>query len=147
MRLLSPVQPALRKLLVLLCLLMLGGHGRRQSQVRRPHPPPVRLLGRGALGATSRGHGNLIDPKVRDERPVTDLEFERYKQVQITSYHDKGASADLKAGTAVREIEIGVVNRYTPGRADGALPRSLALGRRSQDLVGDQRPCRTCGPA
>ncbi|RPE80232.1 hypothetical protein [Vulcaniibacterium tengchongense] len=56
---------------------------------------------------------NLIDPAYRQAHPVTELELERYRQVQITAYRDRGASADMKAGEAVREIEIGVVNRHT----------------------------------
>ncbi|MHB8912756.1 MAG: hypothetical protein ACYC42_08930 [Lysobacter sp.] len=59
------------------------------------------------------GAMNLIDPKLRDEHPPTSVELERYKQVQISAYRDIGASADLKGGTATRDIEIGVINRHT----------------------------------
>jgi hypothetical protein len=55
----------------------------------------------------------LIDPAFLAEHPVSDLELARYEQVQITAYRDKGSSVDWKAGVAVREIEIGVVNRHT----------------------------------
>lgn len=112
MRLLSPVQPALRKLLVMLCLLLLAG-----TAVASRKSDALTRLQYDFSGAVRwgdfEGAWNLVDPKVREERPVTDLEFERYKQVQITSYRDKGESTDLKAGKSVREIEIGVVNRYT----------------------------------
>jgi hypothetical protein len=59
------------------------------------------------------GAVNLIDPKVREKLKVTPLQLERYKQVQISSYRDVGASSDMDAGTAVRDIEIGVINRHT----------------------------------
>jgi hypothetical protein len=59
------------------------------------------------------GAVNLIDPKVREKMEVTPLQLERYKQVQISSYRDVGASSDMDAGTAVRDIEIGVINRHT----------------------------------
>ena len=59
------------------------------------------------------GAMNLIDPKLRGEHPPTSVELERYKQVQISAYRDVGASADIKGGTAVRDIEIGVINRHT----------------------------------
>lgn len=59
------------------------------------------------------GAVNLIDPDKRDTLAPTDLQMERYKQVQISGYRDVGASADPKAGEAVRDIQIGVINRHT----------------------------------
>ena len=59
------------------------------------------------------GATNLVDPEVRKAHPITALDLERYKQVQISAYRDQGASADFKAGQAVRDIEIGVINRNT----------------------------------
>ncbi|AXK73331.1 hypothetical protein DWG18_14295 [Lysobacter sp. TY2-98] len=56
---------------------------------------------------------NLIDPAIRAEKAPNSIEMARYKQVQISTYHDVGASADYKAGLAVRDIEIGVINRNT----------------------------------
>lgn len=59
------------------------------------------------------GAVNLIDPALRAEKTPTSIEMARYGQVQISTYHDRGASADYKAGLAVRDIEIGVINRNT----------------------------------
>jgi hypothetical protein len=59
------------------------------------------------------GAVNLIDPKVREKLELTPLQLERYKQVQISGYRDMGADSNLDAGTAVRDIEIGVINRHT----------------------------------
>lgn len=56
---------------------------------------------------------NLVDPAKRADLAPTAVELERYKQIQISSYRDVGASRDLDAGTAVRDIQIGVVNRHT----------------------------------
>ena len=57
------------------------------------------------------GAWNLVDPDYRKQHPMSDLEFERYKQVQISSYTELGANGG--EGTAAREIGIGVVNRNT----------------------------------
>ena len=57
------------------------------------------------------GAWNMVDPKVRTAHPMTDLEFERYKQLQVSGYHDLGA--EIMPDTAAREIEIGVINRNT----------------------------------
>lgn len=59
------------------------------------------------------GATNLIDPALRPTQAPSSLESARYKQVQISSYRDGGASADFKAGLAVRDVEIGVINRNT----------------------------------
>lgn len=56
---------------------------------------------------------NLMDPELREKTAPSAVELERYKQVQISAYRDVGAAADLKAGTAVRDIQIGVINRHT----------------------------------
>lgn len=57
------------------------------------------------------GAWNLIDPKVREEHPLSDIDFSRYKQVQISSYRELGTRV-LENGDVLREIEIGVVNKY-----------------------------------
>ncbi len=59
------------------------------------------------------GAVNLMDPKLRATDPPTAIELERYKQVQVSGYRDLGATSDPKLGTAVRDIEIGVINRHT----------------------------------
>jgi hypothetical protein len=57
------------------------------------------------------GAWTMVDPKYRDEHPLTPLELERYQQVQVSAYHELGASGG--PDTATRPIEIGVVNRHT----------------------------------
>lgn len=55
------------------------------------------------------GAWNMVDPAVRKAHPLTDLEFARYKQVQISEYRELGAQDG--DGTATREVQIGVVSR------------------------------------
>lgn len=57
------------------------------------------------------GAWNLVDPDYRKAHPMTDLEFGRYRQVQISGYHDMGEQ--IGETLAVREIGIGVINRNT----------------------------------
>ena len=57
------------------------------------------------------GAWTLVDPAYRAVHPMTELEFERYKQVQISGYHDLGAQ--VGDGVASRQVEIGVINRNT----------------------------------
>ncbi len=59
------------------------------------------------------GARNLVDPAVRAAHPLTQLQMDRYEQVQISSYRDVGGAADANAGLAMRNIEIGVINRHT----------------------------------
>ena len=54
----------------------------------------------------------LVDPVYRQAHPMSEIEFERYKQVQISAYRDLGAQT-TPDGMAMREIEIGVINRHT----------------------------------
>ena len=53
-----------------------------------------------------------VDPKLREEKPLTDIDFSRYKQVQISTYSDMGGTVE-PSGVVVRDVEIGVVNRNT----------------------------------
>lgn len=54
----------------------------------------------------------MVDPAYREQHPMTELEFERYRQLQISGYSDlgHGSSAD---GTVARNVEIRVINRHT----------------------------------
>jgi hypothetical protein len=57
------------------------------------------------------GARTMVDPAYREAHPMTPLELERYDQVQVSAYHELGAT--VGEGTATRPIEIGVVNRNT----------------------------------
>ena len=58
------------------------------------------------------GAWNLVDAETRKQHPLTDIDFSRYKQVQISAYRELGASVGPD-GEVVRDIEIGVINRNT----------------------------------
>ena len=58
------------------------------------------------------GAWNLVDPKYREAHPMSSLELERYKQIQVAGYRDL-ATQTLPDGDVVREIEIDLVNRHT----------------------------------
>jgi hypothetical protein len=58
------------------------------------------------------GAWNVVDPKYRKEHPMTDLEFERYKQIQVSGYTDLAAELSADGTQARREIQIGVINKH-----------------------------------
>ena len=57
------------------------------------------------------GAWGLVDPAWREAHPMSDLEFERYRQVQVSHYRDLASRPGETE--AMREIEIGVINRHT----------------------------------
>lgn len=59
------------------------------------------------------GARDMIDPEVLQARPLSDLQMQRYQQVRISSYRDGAASVDTEAGTARRDVQIGVINVHT----------------------------------
>lgn len=58
------------------------------------------------------GAWQLVDPAYREAHPLSAVELERYRQIQVTSYRDLAAQA-TPDGIAMREVQIGVVNRHT----------------------------------
>jgi hypothetical protein len=54
----------------------------------------------------------FIDPEHLATHPLTGLEMERYRQLQVSSYRERGAGT-LPDGSIERRIEIGVINRNT----------------------------------
>ena len=57
------------------------------------------------------GAWNLLEPGYREAHPLTTLELSRYKQIQVSGYHELGSQ--IFDDHARREIEIGVINRNT----------------------------------
>lgn len=53
-----------------------------------------------------------VDPAYRTEHPMTELEFERYQQVQISGYRDLNSSGGPD-GTVERNVELRVINKHT----------------------------------
>lgn len=58
------------------------------------------------------GAWNMVDPKARKEKPMTDVDFSRYEQIQVTAYRDL-ATMSGPDDSQLREIQIEVVNRNT----------------------------------
>lgn len=58
------------------------------------------------------GASSMVDPKVRKEHPLTDVDFSRYAQIQVTAYRDL-ATMPGPEDTVLREIQIELVNRNT----------------------------------
>ena len=101
----------LRAFLLLCCLALLAGcpksasKGTALDEVQYAYSAAIRW-------GDFEGAWNLVDPKVREEHPLTDIDFSRYKQVQISGYRDQGGMVAAN-GEVVRDIEIGVINRNT----------------------------------
>lgn len=54
----------------------------------------------------------LVDPAYRAAHPMTELAFERYRQVQVTGYTDKNSSVS-EDGNVLRNMELRVINKHT----------------------------------
>lgn len=59
------------------------------------------------------GAWNLVDPEYRERHPMTALEFERYKQIQVSGYSDLASEVGPDGEDARREIQISVINKHT----------------------------------
>lgn len=103
--------PPLLRCLLLCCLLALAGcpksasKGTALDEVQYAYSAAIRW-------GDFEGAWNLVDPAVRKAQPLTDIDFSRYKQVQISGYREQGGTV-LASGEVVRDIEIGVINRHT----------------------------------
>jgi hypothetical protein len=54
----------------------------------------------------------FVDPKIRAEHPMSDLDLARYKQVAVTAYDDQPATP-ISANEVSQTVEIGLVNVNT----------------------------------
>src|SRR3546814_16858152 len=57
------------------------------------------------------GAWNLVEPEYRKANPLTPVEFERYKPVAISRYHDLGEQV-LADGDLPPHIHLGVTNTH-----------------------------------
>ena len=104
-------RPLLRCLL-LCCLALLAGcpkthasKGSALDEVQYDYSAAIRW-------GDFEGAWNLVDPKLRAEKPLTDIDFSRYKQIKISGYTDLGGTVE-PSGVVVRDVEIGVINLNT----------------------------------
>lgn len=58
------------------------------------------------------GAWSMVDPKTRTEKPMTEADFSRFEQIQVTGYRDM-ARMPGPDGSVLREIQIELVNRNT----------------------------------
>ena len=82
-----------------------GGSSRKLEQVQTVYSSSMRW-------SDYEAAWQMVDPEVRAAKPLTDLELERYRQLQVSSYRE-GGNAELEDGTVVRPVEVGVINRHT----------------------------------
>lgn len=54
----------------------------------------------------------MVDPAYREAHPQSDLERERYQQVQISGYREMRLSTPAE-GEIVRDVELRVINKNT----------------------------------
>lgn len=54
----------------------------------------------------------VVDPQYREAHPQSDLERERYQQVQISGYREVRTSAGAE-NEVLRDVELRVINRNT----------------------------------
>jgi hypothetical protein len=56
----------------------------------------------------------FVDPKVREEHPVSDMELSRYAQVRVSNYDDGSGPVPGDNPNEVRQVvQIGLVNVHT----------------------------------
>lgn len=58
------------------------------------------------------GAERFIDPEFLKLQPLTDLQRERYRQVQVSGYRERSSDAGAD-GSIERRVEMGVINRNT----------------------------------
>ena len=101
----------LLRCLLLCCLVALAGCPRSASkgtaldEVQYAYSAAIRW-------GDFEGAWNLVDPAYRAAHPMTEVQFERYKHINISRYHDLG-SKTLAEDSVVREVELGVINKHT----------------------------------
>ncbi len=101
------------RLLLVAGLLLMLVPAVAQSRLQRGKLPPLQ----DAYAAAIRWGDfdtawQFVDPAYKAEHPMTELEFERYQQVQISGYRDLSASSG-PGGTVERAIELRVINKHT----------------------------------
>lgn len=101
------------KLLLLAGLLLVLLPATAQSRLQRNKLQPMQDAYAAAIRwGDFETAWQLVDPAYKAEHPMTELEFERYQQVQISGYRDLSSSGGPD-GTVERAIELRVINRHT----------------------------------
>ena len=83
----------------------------------------------------------MVDPKLRAAHPLTDLELERYKQLQVSGYHDIGAEVLADTACARSRSASSTATRWSSARCVTPSTGTTTPPPRR----GGWRPgCRTC---
>jgi hypothetical protein len=103
----------LSRLLVLVLLLSMAGMAMAGSKKRSVLEKNQYAYSAAIRWGDFEGAWSLVDPKVREEKPMTAVDFSRYEQIQVTGYRDLATMPGPEPGTEMREIQIEIVNRNT----------------------------------
>lgn len=103
----------LTRLFVLVLMLCMAGTAMAGSKKRSVLEKNQYAYSAAIRWGDFEGAWSLVDPKVRDEKPMTAADFSRYEQIQVTGYRDLASMPGPEPGTELREIQIEVVNRNT----------------------------------
>lgn len=104
----APLRFWFRCLVVVLLLAMAGGvvAGKKRSLLEKNQYAYSAAIRWGDF----EGAWSMVDPKVREDKPMTDADFSRFEQIQVTSYRDL-ASMSRPDGAVLREVQIEILNR------------------------------------
>jgi hypothetical protein len=104
----APLHLWFRCLVVVLLLAVAGGAvaGKKRSVLEKNQYAYSAAIRWGDF----EGAWSMVDPKVRKDKPMTDADFSRFEQIQVTSYRDL-ASMSRPDGAVLREIQIEILNR------------------------------------
>lgn len=101
----------LRLLAPALAVLLLTACGSMGSQ-RTPREEALYTYVSAIRWSDFQAAAAFVDPKVMAEKPLTDLEMERYKQFQVSGYQVQGSSEPAE-DRYEQVVEIRLVNRNT----------------------------------
>lgn len=103
--------PSAVMLLLLVAASALAGDGPSRSQRARLTPTQDAYMA-ALRWSDFEGAESFIDPETLRTRPLSDLQRERYRQLQVSSYRERGSSVAAD-GSVERRVEMGVINRNT----------------------------------
>jgi hypothetical protein len=106
----SPMRLMAKLMIALLLVSMAGAAvaGKKQSELDRNQYAFSAAIRWGDF----EGAWTMVDPEVRKATPMTEVDFSRFEQVQVTSYRDLAVMPGPN-DTELREIQIELINRNT----------------------------------
>jgi uncharacterized protein YceK len=98
--------------LALVLLVALGGCGSVQNKHMTVRDKQLRAYSSAIRWSEFETAWGMVDPAYRAEHPLTDLEIERYKQVQVTNYTERNR-VEEPDGSVSQVVDILLINRNT----------------------------------